>query len=416
MTLLVPPAPVTPPVGPARLIAPDTGPSLGEHLARLGPLPRPTGDLPAMVTAAGVRGRGGAGFPTGTKLAEVAGAGESKYVVANGTEGEPLSAKDRALLTASPHLVLDGMVAAALAVRAGTAILCVSEGRPDVLAAVRRAVAERRDPVEVVVAAVPDRYVAGQETALVNWLSGGDAVPTSGPRPARRGVRGRPTLVDNVETLAHVGLVARFGAGWFRSLGLPEEPGTALVTVAGGVARPGVYEVPIGYPLGQLLARAGAGPVGALAVGGYFGTWIDPVRGLAAPLSDAGLGPLGARLGAGCLAVLPTDSCALAEVAAVADWFAASSAGQCGPCLFGLADLAAAVRWLLAGRPEGAPAADRWSAMVEGRGGCHLPDGAARWVRSALAVLGQEIEWHRAGGCGRPYRGYLPAPVPGGRA
>jgi NADH:ubiquinone oxidoreductase subunit F (NADH-binding) len=259
----------------------------------------------------------------------------------------------------------------------------------------------------------PSRYVAGQETALVHWVNGGDAKPVFGSRPFQRGVDGRPTLVDNVETLAHIGLIARFGADWFRLLGTDDEPGSALVTVSGGVRRPGVYEIPIGYPVEALLDHVEAAPAQALLMGGYFGAWIgcDDLAGL--PMSSSGLATVGASPGSGVIVVVPEDVCALAEVATVAEWYASHSAGQCGPCLFGLADIARAARGVLAGDPDGETAARRWTAMVRGRGACHFPDGAATFVDSALDALAVEVADHRHGRCRRRPGGYLPSPAPG---
>jgi NADH:ubiquinone oxidoreductase subunit F (NADH-binding) len=403
----IPSAPVTAPDLP-RLLAPFGGRGAGpEPALRIG------AELIAAVDAAGLRGRGGAAFPTGTKLRAVAAGTGPKVVVANGTEGEPLSEKDRVLLETNPHAVLDGLAAAVAAVGAGRAILCVARGQAGLLAGLRRALAQRSDEVTVEVAETPDRYVTGQESALMAWLNGGDARPSVGPRPSERGVDGRPTLVDNVETLAHVGLIARRGPTWFRRLGLADEPGSALVTVSGGVQDPGVYEIPIGYPLADLLRHVGAEAIGAVLLGGYFGCWIDPSRVATATLSDAGLAPLGARLGCGVISVVPERSCALAEVTAVAAWYAANSSGQCGPCLFGLTDIARAVSGIMTGEPGAEAAARRWTAMVRGRGACGLPDGAAMFVESALVSLPAEVAAHGRGGCGRPHGRHLPAPRPG---
>jgi NADH:ubiquinone oxidoreductase subunit F (NADH-binding) len=392
-----------------RLLTPTAGPDR----ARPEPAPRTGPELIAAVEAAGLRGRGGAAFPTGAKMRAVAAGTGAKVVVANGTEGEPLSDMDRVLLVTNPHAVLDGLAAAVAAVGAGRAILCVARGQAGLVDGLRRALAQRRDEVAVELAQSPDRYVTGQESALMAWLNGGDARPIFGPRPSERGVGGRPTLVDNVETLAHVGLIARRGPAWFRRLGLAEEPGSALVTVSGGVRDPGVYEIPIGYPLADLLRHVGTETIGAVLLGGYFGCWIDPGRVGTATLSNAGLAPLGARLGCGVISVVPERSCGLAEVAAVADWYAANSSGQCGACLFGLADIARAVRGLVTGEPGAEAAARRWTAMVRGRGACGLPDGAAMFVESALASLPAEIDAHRRGGCGRAYGRLLPVPPPG---
>jgi NADH:ubiquinone oxidoreductase subunit F (NADH-binding) len=345
-------------------------------------------------------------------------------VIANGCEGEPASGKDKLLLSRAPHLVLDGALVAAAAVGAREIIVCVDRHASAAHAAMRRAIDERaavETRVPVRLAAVPTHYVAGEESALVHWLNGGEAKPTVvPPRPFERGVGGRPTLVDNAETLAHLGQIARWGSEWFRSVGTPAEPGSTLLTVSGAVERPGVYEVPLGAGLGRLLGRAGAAAdgVSAVLVGGYFGTWLSIDQALSAPLSCDGLAPFGAGLGAGVVVALPRDACGIAESARVMAWLASQTAGQCGSCVNGLASLAEATSALaLGGAPRDAPRALlRWADQVEGRGACRLPDGAVRFLRSALSTFRLDLDRHlrggRCAGLGRP--AVLPIPsIPG---
>lgn len=400
------------PEGVARLLAPRTDPGLSAHLARFGPAPGDV-DVIAEVDRSGLRGRGGAAFPTAVKMAAVA-RGRRPVVVANGTEGEPLSAKDRVLLTRNPHLVLDGLAAAAAAVGARRTIIALDRSQTATATTVQTALAERPDGPRVELVETPSRYVAGQETALVSWINGGEARPKFGIRPYEDGVGHRPTLVDNVETLAHVGLIARFGADWFRLLGPVDEPGSMLVTLTGGADRPGVYEVPVATSLHDLLARAGARSPRAVLVGGYFGTWIERRRITDVSLCTQGLAGVAARPGCGVIVALPENACALSEVAAVAKWYAAQSAGQCGACAFGLPDIARAVDGILHGDPEAEAAARRWTAMVRGRGACQLPDGAAAFVDSALEAFADEVSDHQRGCCRRAPTGFLPVPLPGG--
>jgi NADH:ubiquinone oxidoreductase subunit F (NADH-binding) len=217
---------------------------LAQHVHRFGPMPDPVSDpwrLADEVAEAGLTGRGGAGFPTGLKMRSVLTQRGRPVVVANGMESEPASSKDQALLAMAPHLVLDGAVLAAEAVGADAVYVCLSRTRPRQLEGVLQALAERRnarlDQVAIEVHELPHRYVSSEETALIRWLSGGEARPMSTPpRPFERGVRGQPTLVDNVETLAHIALIARYGAGWYRTAGSPHAAGTMLVTLAGAVA------------------------------------------------------------------------------------------------------------------------------------------------------------------------------------
>ena len=402
-----------------RLLLTDDGPGLDTHFHRWGQLPAGGPLLIDEVERAGLRGRGGAQFPTATKLRAVATA-RHPIVVANGTEGEPASSKDKALLVHSPHLVLDGASMAADTIGAEEVVVCVDRTSTAALDAVRAAIAERltaaADRVTFRLQATPSHYVTGEESALVHWLNGGPAKPTVvPPRPFERGVQHRPTLVNNVETLAHLALVARFGADWFRGLGTAEDPGTALVTLTGDIGRPGVYELPLGIPLAEALRAAETGAdATAVLVGGYAGTWIPATAVAGARLDRRSLRALGASLGCGAITVLGPGSCGLRTTASIARWLAAQSAGQCGPCTHGLPAIAQALEALVAGdrRQRGEQQLRRWLDMVEGRGACHHPDGVVRFVRSALTVFAAEISRHRQYGPCREPAARLPLPAP----
>jgi NADH:ubiquinone oxidoreductase subunit F (NADH-binding) len=371
---------------------------LGAHDARYGPVRLRGEALIAEVERSGLTGRGGAAFPAGRKLRSVAArARRGAVLIANGMESEPASAKDASLLARVPHLVLDGIALAAAAVSADRAYLCVHRAaQAEALAA---AVAERsgRDPVSVTVTVMPARYVASEASALVHHLNGGPAVPLlTPPRPSERGVGGRPTLVSNVETLANVALISRYGAGWFLSLGVPEAPGSALVTLSGAVPRPGVWEIALGTPLRDVLALPGAAALNA-------------------PASAAGLRSAGGSFGAGIMLVLPPGGCGLAETARVARYLAGQNAGQCGPCLHGLPEIATALERLAFGRGSGRALRDlhQLPGLVAGRGACHLPDGVARLAASALRVFSDDVRRHERGPCAGA-RGRPVFPVPAG--
>jgi hypothetical protein len=292
-------------------IAEQSALDLGQHLDVHGPPPdlrRATPQaLTALVEAAGLRGHGGAAFPVATKMRAVAARRGRAIVLANGAEGEPTSKKDRVLLRRLPHLVLDGAAVAARATGASEAIIAVPAGAEPTIRSLRFALIERhearlRDDPAFELMEIGERYVAGQETALVNAVNGGPGKPTfTPPRPFESGVRRRPTLVQNVETLAHVALIARHGAEWFRRLGTLEHPGSALVTVSGAVAAPGVYEIEHGMPLAELVDLAGAeDQLRAVLAGGYFGTWISGADAANARLANEHLAHYGATLGAAC--------------------------------------------------------------------------------------------------------------------
>jgi NADH:ubiquinone oxidoreductase subunit F (NADH-binding) len=405
-------------------IRPGHALTLAEHRSLHGPShPLTATQLIQEVEHAGLHGRGGAGFPAATKLAAVARGRKPRVVVANGSEGEPASVKDETLLAGNPHLVLDGLVLAARALDATEAIIAVERTRILALHAVRLAVAERtaagEDGVSIRVVSVPGRYVAGEESALVHLINGGDAKPTTvPPRPFERGVKGRPTLIQNVETLAHLALIGRHGADWFRTIGTIEESGSALVTLGGAVARPAVYEVALGSSFASLIAAAGGEtePTSAYLIGGYFGTWVrrDALEGHR--IANADLQTVGASLGAGVIIALPATACGRTETARVMQYLADETAGQCGPCVHGLRSLSDRMHEIARTQttPKMRDDLDRWSSMIIGRGGCRMPDGAVRFLHSAQVAFADEFEVHQRGHCRATHRdAVLSVPGPG---
>ncbi|WP_082079742.1 NADH-ubiquinone oxidoreductase-F iron-sulfur binding region domain-containing protein [Williamsia herbipolensis] len=384
---------------PADRLLTGAGGALRRHHEIYGARARRGRDLIDLIAAAGLTGRGGAAFPVARKIEATAQAARRRnrpIVVANGAEGEPLSGKDAVLLRQSPHLVLDGLAAVAEAVGAQAAHLCVPAHRVDELAAL---VAERAasgwDRTPVTVTATAGRFVDGETTAIVDLLSGGPGLPRNRMVPsAVRGVGGRPTLVQNVETLAHVALIARNGAAWFRGRGTAAEPGTALVTLSGRAGLDGVVETDLGTPLAVMLRRISVDPTDlrAVLVGGFHGTWVD---GRAVPrlaLSARSLSEVGASPGAGVFSYLMRGERGLPVVAEIVGHLARESAGQCGPCRFGMPALAEAMAAVAAG--AGAQAAHRAVTLadtIDGRGACSHPDGTAHMVRSALAVFADEV-------------------------
>ncbi|MEZ0111139.1 NADH:ubiquinone oxidoreductase subunit F (NADH-binding) [Catenulispora sp. EB89] len=399
----------------------------------------------------GLCGQGGAAFPAHRKMTAVREAarraGRRAVVIANGSEGEPASAKDKALLWHAPHLVLDGIALAAAAVGADRAFLAVESGHGlgRYLTEMSRQRPASAVPVPVTVVEVPRRFLSGQESALVSFLDGGAALPRYQARPVfERGVGGGPTLVQNVETLAHLALIARHGPGWYRS-----GTATALFTVRRADGGATVVEAMAGTPLGVLVGGgAGAATGQALLVGGYHGTWL-PLTATAAgtgtatatatgtatatstgtgtgtgtgtlsgvehratavtPDTGISAATLGVSLGAGLLAVLPHDRCGLIETASVLRYLALESAGQCGPCLNGLPRMAAAFNELAHPTPRSdlrrlRDDLSRWAGLITGRGACRHPDGSARLARSALIAFAAEIDDHDRGRCRAPGR------------
>ncbi|TPW72979.1 NADH-ubiquinone oxidoreductase-F iron-sulfur binding region domain-containing protein [Schumannella sp. 10F1B-5-1] len=441
MTLLDPaptashPVALAAPTGVRRLLAAG-GPDPDAHRATFGARPRPTPDrLIAEAEVAGLTGRGGAGFPVHRKLraAAEAGGGTNRrtgagpgagtpVVIGNGSEGEPLSAKDRLLLRTAPQLVLDGLLLAAEAIGAGE-IRLVADA--ELHAGLRTALAAHDEGARIQLAAARGDFVGGEASAVVSALEGRRPVPRDHAiRLTGSGYRRRPTLLQNVETLAHLALIARFGGAWFRSIGgaaadpaddagagSPIDAGTRLVTASAPGTALTVLEVAGGTRLGTVLAAArlddagvrasglGAG-VRAVLVGGYHGAWV-PAAALDAPFSVAGLAPWGATPGAGILHVLPHGRCGLRVAAGITRMLAAESAGQCGPCVNGLPRIAGLLERVARGErdPGLTDEIARVGELVAGRGACHHPDGTLRLVASTLREFASDIAAHRAGTC-----------------
>jgi NADH:ubiquinone oxidoreductase subunit F (NADH-binding) len=413
------------PTGPTRLLdgaASGGVVDLDAHLSRWGALP--IVGLPQLLTAveeSGLRGHGGAWFPVGVKWRAVAGKRRRKpVVVANGAEGEPASGKDRFLLHRTPHLVLDGAAVAAAAIGADQVAVHVTA---DSVADVEQALAERAArgidhcTFEIVVA--PDRFLAGQESAAVNTVNGRNpGIPSFvGIRSVRdQGVAGRPTLVQNVETLAHVALIARFGPQWFRSVGTDDSPGTVLATVTGRWEAARIVEVPLGSTLGHALSidPEQAGGFQAVLLGGYGGGWLPTATALSMPYTEESARNNGSSIGSGVVVLLPTGVCPLVESARIVRYMAGEGAGQCGPCVNGL-DLLATSFEHLAYRPRsgrgGVAALATLSGLVEGRGACRHPDGVARFVRSTVEVFADHAALHLNRGPCQTTRPFLPVPA-----
>jgi len=387
---------------------------LADHRRRLGDVA--TGlrgaALIDAIEAAGLLGRGGAGFPVGTKWRGlVERAAKAPVVLVNGAEGEPLSGKDRLLMRLRPHLVLDGAALAADALDAAEIVVYVGEEHGAARDAVERAIAERLLAGDgmgrrIRLVAAPIGYVSGEASAAVNCVNTGTALPTAAPpRPSEIGVSDRPTLVQNVESLAYAALISRYGEAWYREAGRGPTRGTALVTVGGAAPLRGVREIELGTPLSELAARSGVtiGETRAVLVGGYFGAWLDAADAWSMPLDPAVMRGHGLSFGCGLVWFLGADTCPVAATARILSFMAGSSAGQCGPCVLGLDAIAGAVTRLAGGDGSASDLAhiERWAGLVRGRGACRHPDGAVEVLTSALRTFETELWSHgRGSACG----------------
>jgi len=336
-----------------------------------------------------LRGHGGGWFPVATKWRRVATSAGDGVVVANGAESEPASAKDAVILQLHPHLVLDGLTYAAESVHASEAVVWMHQGARDTYRAVARAIAERyrsglRD-LSIRIEVAPNRYLSGESSAIISALEGGPVLPRHRVEPgAVVSAGGRPTLVHNVETLARVGLLARTGARDYEA--------TMMTTVATESARI-VLEVETGSSTLAVAQEFSARPVAAALVGGFGGTWLSR--------EQLARTPMGPAVGAGILVPIGGETCGLAVTAEIVAYLAASGAGQCGPCLFGLpaaAQLFAEIAGLRAGTGV-QKKLRRYLDEINGRGACHHPDGTVRLAESALRTFADDVAAHSDGRC-----------------
>lgn len=383
--------------GPALLAGVAEGPSLAAHRERYGGLP--TLGLPGLlrlVSQAGLRGRGGAAFPFATKL-EAAAGGRRPVVVVNLSEGEPASAKDSALALARPHLVLDGAAATASALGAKRIHLVLPGDRPLARRRMQQAVAERPDRHRFEEHVTEARFVAGQARAVIELLSGRPNLPVTAWAPeAVDGHRGRPTLLSNAETWAHVGRLVLAGEAAWRAHGTPTEPGTTLLTFSRPGHLPEVREVAYGTRLRDVLPSFAHGE--SALIGGFHGSWATWPTVANLRVSVPAMSALGIPLGAGVIHTPDPDACPVAVTSSIVDYLASQSAGRCGPCLNGLPALATAVRAVLLGR-GGPERVEQLARLVVRRGACAHPDGTVRLVRSVFSALPEEIRAHAAGQC-----------------
>lgn len=347
------------------------------------------------LTHARVQGRGGAGFPAHVKWRAVAAAKGDRVVVANGHEGEPASGKDRWLLLNRPHLVLEGLLLASSALQAARTIVCVS--REDTRASVEVAIAELEaaelvpEGVTIEIVTLDHRYVSGEESALVRGINGAPALPTfKPPRPFEEGVGGEPTLIQNVETLAHVAWIHRHGPAAFAELGTHTSPGSALFTIMGGPEECAIIEAPLGIEIHELLSFVGIQPddVSRLLLGGWFGgVHGSEVLGLECDYTS--LKVAGSGLGCASLTAIRPGEDIAGMVAQLGAWYASESAQQCGVCRNATRAIGKALGKNASGAADDDDFADlsRWGVTLPGRGACGLLDGAATLARTTVSVV-----------------------------
>jgi len=364
-----------------------------------------------VIEKAGLRGMGGAGFPACRKWTTVAAkAGPDKYIICNGNEDEPGTFKDRFLLEHTPHQVIEGALIAAVATGANHVILYVNPHQPQTPGSVEQAVAQWQEhsllrQVERAVGGRLDMrvvrssgmYIGGEETAVIATVEGGFPFPRSKPPyPADRGVWGAPTVVNNVETLAHVPGILRHGAAWYRGLGLGDAAGTKLYSLSGDVLRPGLYELPMGTTLEHLVFACGDGMLQgkefkAVFTGGPSNTLLTR-NDLDVALDFDSVRARGSRLGTGAMIVISEGTSIVRKVAEYVDFFANGSCGQCPPCRGGAFQMMRILSRIDTGRGTRADidALENLCRILPGCGRCSLIDGAVTVVESSLRAFREE--------------------------
>lgn len=368
----------------------------------------------ALVKDAGLRGRGGAGFPTGLKWQFIPqGDGKPHYLVVNADESEPGTCKDMPLLFANPHALIEGIVIASYAIRCAHAFVYLRGEAVPVLRRLHAAVAEAHEAgylgpdvlgsgfgLDVTVHAGAGAYICGEETALLDSLEGRRGQPRLRPPfPAIAGLYACPTVVNNVESIASVPAILANGKDWFRSFGSEKSPGFTLYSLSGHVARPGQYEAPLGVTLRQLLDLSGGVRPGhrlKFWTPGGSSTPMFTDEHLDVPLDYEGVGAAGSMLGTKALQVFDETTCVVRAVTRWTEFYAHESCGKCTPCREGTYWLVQLLRRIEAGQGE---AGDLEKLLdiadnVNGKSFCALGDGAASPITSSLAHFRDEYERH----------------------
>ncbi|MDH6242620.1 NADH-quinone oxidoreductase subunit NuoF [Mycobacterium sp. OTB74] len=382
-------------------------------------LAMPPGEVIGLVKDSGLRGRGGAGFPTGTKWSFISpDDGRPHYLVVNADESEPGTCKDIPLMLATPHALVEGAIIASYAIGARHAFIYVRGEVVPVLRRLQTAVAEAYAAghlgrnigstgfdLDLVVHAGAGAYICGEETALLDSLEGRRGQPRLRPPfPAVAGLYACPTVVNNVESIASVPAVVRGGVDWFRSMGSEKSPGFTLYSLSGHVARPGQYEAPLGISLRELLDYAGgvrAGHQLKFWTPGGSSTPMLTAEHLDVPLDYEGMAGVGSMLGTKALQIFDETTCVVRAVRRWTQFYAHESCGKCTPCREGTYWLAQIYARLENGQAD-ASDLDKLldiSDAILGKSFCALGDGAASPIMSSLKYFRDEYEAHLAGGC-----------------
>jgi len=368
-----------------------------------------------IVSAAGLRGRGGAGFPTGKKWQFTRDAPEQpRYLVMNGGEDEPGSKKDRVLLENLPHLVIEGVILAAYAISAPKAYLYINALYDAALKSINDALAEAKAAgywgnnildsgfsLDFEVIPAPHNYVAGEDTAVLEVIEGKKPWPRQKPPfPVTVGLLGKPTSVNNVETLANVAPIILKGADWYRKFGTAESPGTMIFSLNEDVNRPGIYELPFGTPLRYLIEECGGGMQGgkkikAIMPAAPSSAFLSPEQ-IDTPLDHNSMRDAGSALGCGVVHLIGEGQCVVEEVLRISEFFTAESCGQCPACRMETNTLTLMLKKVQAGQ-GGTPILEQFGKILafnKGKGFCNLIAMPGPPIESAIKLFPADFEAH----------------------
>ena len=376
-------------------------------------------DIVKIVSEAGLRGRGGAGFPTGKKWQLTREATETpRYLVLNGGEDEPGSKKDRVLLENLPHLVIEGTILSACAIGATQAYLYINAEYDDAIKSITDALTEAKAAaywgekvlgsdfsLDIEIFPAPHNYVAGEDTAALEVIEGRKPQPRQKPPfPVTVGLFGKPTSVNNVETLANVAPIVLKGAEWYRRFGTAESPGTMIFSLNDDVNRPGVYELPFGTPLRYLIEECGGGlksgkPLKAIMPAAPSSAFLPPDK-IDTPLDHNSMREAGSALGCGVVKLISEGTCIVEEVLRIADFFTAESCGKCPACRMETSTLSMLMKKVQAGQ-GGQPILEQFGKILafnKGKGFCNLIAMPGPPIESALNLFPADFEAHLSTG------------------
>jgi NADH-quinone oxidoreductase subunit F len=372
-----------------------------------------------IVSEAGLRGRGGAGFPTGKKWAFTRECSEQPhYLVLNGGEDEPGSKKDRMLMEFLPHLVIEGIILSAYAIGAAEAYLYINANYAEATKSITDALTEAKNAgywgqnvlgskfkLDIKLVPAPHNYVAGEDTAAIEVIEGKKAWPRQKPPfPVTVGLFGKPTAVNNVETLANVAPIILHDANWYRKFGTPDSPGTMIFSLNDDVNRPGIYELPFGTPLRYLIEECGGGIKGGKKIKAIMpaapSSSFLPLDKIDTPLDHNSMRDAGSGLGCGVVRLIGEGTCIVEEVLKISEFFTVESCGQCPACRMETNTLTALLKKVQQGQ-GGAPILEQFSKVLafnKGKGFCNLIAMPGPPIESALKLFPADFEAHLATG------------------